>query len=135
METLESFIVTSVLLDVLNVSECSIQVLSTPFAECIQADTPEETRRGLEGRTFLRAGEALLLRYPRHSEHGEDGPVGDVMQNTPQESECSSSSIAKLYSYVSISLQLKIKGPDSYPGPTCDPDPRSIPAIHTLLKR
>ena len=63
---------------------------------CIQADTPEETRRGLEGRTFLRAGEALLLRYPQHSEHGEDGPVGDVMQNTPQESECSSNSIDKL---------------------------------------
>mmetsp|Transcript_23269 Transcript_23269/g.48296 ORF Transcript_23269/g.48296 Transcript_23269/m.48296 type:complete len:207 (+) Transcript_23269:51-671(+) len=49
------------------------------------ADTPEETRRGLEGRTFLRAGEALLLRYPQHSQHGEDGPVGDVMQNTPQD--------------------------------------------------
>eukprot|EP00435_Cladocopium_sp_Y103_P026311 s356_g6.t1 len=48
------------------------------------ADTPEETRRGLEGRTFLRAGEALLLRYPQNSEHG-DGRVGDVMQNTPQD--------------------------------------------------
>mmetsp|Transcript_6591 Transcript_6591/g.11346 ORF Transcript_6591/g.11346 Transcript_6591/m.11346 type:complete len:203 (-) Transcript_6591:80-688(-) len=48
------------------------------------ADTPEETRRGLEGRTLLHAGEALLLRYP-HTEHGEDGPVGDVMQNTPQD--------------------------------------------------
>lgn len=73
---------------------------------CIQADTPEETRRGLEGRTFLRAGEALLLRYPQHSQHGEDGPVGDVMQNTPQESECSSNSIDKLCVSLRISTYI-----------------------------
>ena len=101
-----SLIKKSALLDILS-KFCQSHLTS----KCMQADTPEETRRGLEGRTLLHAGEALLLRYP-HTEHGEDGPVGDVMQNTPQEIKCSSSSIDKnsrlCVSTISLSLSLYI---------------------------
>lgn len=43
-----------------------------------EAETEEEARRGLEGRSELRRDEALLLKY-------RVGRVGDIMERTPQD--------------------------------------------------
>ncbi|CAK0848553.1 unnamed protein product [Prorocentrum cordatum] len=50
------------------------------FARGALADTREENRRGLEGRTGLREGEALLMRYPE-----VPGRAADTMRDTPQD--------------------------------------------------
>ena len=51
------------------------------YAKGAFAETEEEMRRGLEGRSFLRPDEALLLHYQRDN----SGHIGDIMQNTPQD--------------------------------------------------